>query len=227
MARRSNFYVIFCLLYSLVKGYNLKTFARAPLHSCKDIYSSRDLDGKLRECLTKEYSSFFSYTEDTLYSKDILFKDPLNTIRGFGNYKNNINMLAGRTFLGSKVFANSSLVLHNAEFLQDGRYQTRWTLSSTILFLPWRPRMEFTGVSRYSIREDGLIEQQEDFWDSINLLNGDYRAVGKDKAIADFLNQLSYRMEAEMVAPELPVILIIFAGVLAVPYMTDCVVLLT
>ena len=74
--------------------------------------------------------------------------------------------------------------------------QTRWTLKVTAKILPWKPTASFTGVSVYKLAMTNnkiQIVGQEDYWDSINLIDdasGRYRQVDKSIALDDFLGQL-------------------------------------
>ena len=159
----------------------------------------------LQKCLRKEYASFFSPMERQFYSSNVEFIDPLNSFIGIDKYQNNVDLLAGRTALGKILFSNAVINLHNIEQLGTNRLRTRWTLQVTVKFLPWQPRPKFSGISDYTISNDGVVVKQEDYWDSINLIDGEYKAVSKNEGITDFLNQLKKESNAEMSAPELPV----------------------
>ena len=80
----------------------------------------------------------------------------------------------------------------------------------TAKFLPWKPRAKFTGVSIYTVAgEPGSekVVKQEDFWDSVNLKSGKYKAMGFTDGLSDFLGQIFDNPDnggAEMAAPELP-----------------------
>lgn len=39
--------------------------------------------------------------------------------------------------------------------------------------LPWSPVPCFTGISDYTIDDKARVIKQEDYWDSINLIQGD------------------------------------------------------
>eukprot|EP01038_Epipyxis_sp_PR26KG_P014416 gene14416-19347_t len=158
----------------------------------------------LQKILTREYATFFNPLRKEYYSKNVQFLDPLNNLDGIDKYQSNIDMLGGRTTIGSILFKDASISLHNIEILSKNQLQTRWTLQVTFKFLPWQPRPKFTGISVYTINDEGIIIKQEDFWDSINLKQGMYSKVGFTDAINDFLDQLKQESGAEMVAPELP-----------------------
>jgi hypothetical protein len=79
---------------------------------------------------------------------------------------------------------------------------TRWTLSLTFQALPWKPTAVFTGVSVYQVKPNDNINeqvrqplvkilQQQDYWDSINLIEGgQYRKVDAIYGLQDLLRQL-------------------------------------
>lgn len=128
----------------------------------------------LEKCLKKEYASFFKPMEKSFYDDNVKFIDPLNTFSGIQNYINNVDMLAGRTTLGSILFDDASISLHNIIQLEKNKIQTRWTLQVTAKIVPGKPRAKFTGVSIYTLDTEGKILQQDDYWDSINLDRGRY-----------------------------------------------------
>jgi SOUL heme-binding protein/Uncharacterized conserved protein (DUF2358) len=166
----------------------------------------------LEKCLYREYSSFFSPMEKSFYSGNVKFIDPMTSFEGIEKYQNNVDMLAGRTGLGKIMFKDASIVLHNIEQLDKQKIQTRWTLQVTVKILPWQPRARFTGVSVYSIDNNGKVIQQDDYWDSVNLVGGKYVSKSTSEGIKDFLAQLRQEAGAEMAAPELPYELLRRAG---------------
>ena len=163
---------------------------------------------ELERALTREYASFFAPMERKFYEQDVTFVDPLTSFTGIDKYQANVDMLAGRSGLGKLLFKDASIVLHKISRgagLRENQLQTRWTLQFSVKFLPWQPRPRFTGVSVYTINpESGKVMRQDDFWDSINLQNGEYKAVGFLQGLNDFLSALDKQDGAEMAAPELP-----------------------
>jgi hypothetical protein len=164
----------------------------------------------IKRILRKEYASFFKPMERSIYSSSVQFKDPLTSFVGVDAYQNNVDMLGGRTFLGSLLFKESSISLHsiNSDSANSAgctKISTRWTLRTTIKFLPWTPTARFTGVSEYLL-EDGKIMSQTDYWDSINLIDGKYSDVPLMVGVQDFFGQLrdTSKGSAELAAPELP-----------------------
>ena len=173
------------------------------LYSTKSSATVQDLE----KILYKEYGSFFSPMFTQYYSNNVEFVDPLTSLVGVDKYQNNVDMLAGRTFLGKLLFKDASIVLHNVESIGKNQLQTRWTLQVTAKSFPWQPRARFTGISLYTLNDERIIVKQEDFWDSINLIDGKYKQVSLPEALGDFIGQLQKESGAEMSAPELPVLL--------------------
>jgi hypothetical protein len=159
---------------------------------------------ELERCLYKEYTSFFTTLDESFYLKDVGFLDPITKFTGIDKYKNNIDMIAGRTSLGKILFEDASIVLHNIEQTGKLEIQTRWTLQVTFKAFPWKPRPKFTGISVYTLTADGKVARQDDYWDSINLKGGKYSAVGIANGLKDLANQLKQEASAEMSAPEMP-----------------------
>merc|ERR1719203_1899229 len=100
---------------------------------------------KLKKILTKEYTSFFNPMYKEYYQKDVTFLDPLTKLSGVSSYENNVNMLSGRTLLGSILFEDASISLHSVtggEVIDDkiSDVVTRWTLRLTAKILPWKPK---------------------------------------------------------------------------------------
>lgn len=162
---------------------------------------------ELERALIREYASFFAPMERKFYEQDVTFVDPLTSFTGIDKYQANVDMLAGRSALGKLLFKDASIVLHKISTagLRENQFQTRWTLQFSVKFLPWQPRPRFTGVSVYTINPgSGKVMRQDDFWDSINLQGGEYKAVGFMQGLNDFLSALDKQDGAEMAAPELP-----------------------
>lgn len=136
------------------------------------------------------------------YSPTVTFDDPLNSFAGVDKYRNNVDMLAGRTPMGGLLFEDAGISLHSVtggEVRDDGSVcdiVTRWSLRVTAKVLPWKPTARFTGISVYTISPiDGkaIITGQADYWDSINLRDdgsGSYNKVDMGTAVSDFLEQL-------------------------------------
>ena len=185
--------------------YKIKERSLNKLALSSSTSSSSVVPPELEKVLKKEYGSFFSPMNKQYYAKNVEFIDPLNTLIGIDKYQQNVDMLAGRTTLGNLLFKDATISLHDIEILSRNKLQTRWTLQVTVKSLPWQPRPRFTGISVYTLNDNGIIIKQEDYWDSINLANGKYNKVSFGEALGDFLGQIQRESGAEMSAPELPV----------------------
>lgn len=180
----------------------------------------------LQKILSKEYASFFSPFDKSIYAPNVCFVDPLTSFVGVDKYQANVDMLGGRTALGKVLFKDSSISLHKINITGSNSLTTRWTLRTTIKALPWAPTARFTGISEYAIDNEGKIVNQLDYWDrystcphslyshsskhgynfSVNLKAGKYEAASFFDGLKDFLSQLKDESKgsAELAAPELP-----------------------
>jgi len=142
------------------------------------------------KCLEREYRSFFAPLEDAYYEAGVTFDDPLSSLAGLDAYRGNVDLLAGRTFLGGVLFDDAAIALHDVAENGAG-VRTRWTLRVEFKALPWRPVARFTGVSDYELGPDGRIRGQVDYWDSVDLRRGGaYERSPKAAALKDFVGQL-------------------------------------
>jgi hypothetical protein len=179
---------------------------------------------QLKRIIEREYITFFNPMECDYYRNDVTFIDPLTTLSGIDSYLNNVNMLSGRTMLGSILFRDARIILHiitggNVKYDDENdttsfkidNIMTRWTLKFTFQILPWQPSPSFTGISMYSLQAGGpkgvQVVQQNDYWDAINLqLGGSYAAVSNSIAIQHFISLLlpGNTFQAKSAGPELP-----------------------
>jgi Uncharacterized conserved protein (DUF2358) len=194
---------------------------------------------QLKKVLEREYLSFFNPMEREWYLDSVIFQDPLTSLTGIDSYEKNVNMLSGRTLMGNILFGNTprdaKILLHtitggtiheindiHGSYVMDD-IVTRWTLQFIFKALPWKPVARFSGISQYQIKimnHDSnnnyskkivQIVQQNDYWDSINLLPDgtgvSYQPVDKSIAIQHFISLLQPDMtfQAEMASSvELP-----------------------
>merc|ERR1719316_569825 len=135
----------------------------------------------LVEGLKREYESFFQPMETELYNPAVSFTDPLINFEGIEPYRNNVDMLAGKTLMGKLCFTDCGLTMHSVRDLPDGGLETRWTLQFRFKLLPWKPLAQFTGVSRYTLDGNKRVVAQQDYWDSINLQTGGSYALAPKK----------------------------------------------
>eukprot|EP00547_Thalassionema_nitzschioides_P002271 CAMPEP_0194218018 /NCGR_PEP_ID=MMETSP0156-20130528/22797_1 /TAXON_ID=33649 /ORGANISM="Thalassionema nitzschioides, Strain L26-B" /LENGTH=412 /DNA_ID=CAMNT_0038947237 /DNA_START=33 /DNA_END=1271 /DNA_ORIENTATION=+ len=181
----------------------------------------------LKQVLEREYVTFFDPMVKEYYLPQVKFTDPLNKLEGIDAYANNVDMLAGRTWMGKILFDNASIQLHSVtggEILDSGsnkqrstssisNIQTRWTLRFTFAALPWKPTARFSGISVYEVQPSGspqgvVITSQHDYWDNLNLQPGGtnkYEDASRLEGLQDLWNQLKPGgFQAQAAAPELP-----------------------
>lgn len=203
-------YVICILVIGQVLVQSYRLLRGQPMHRCSTTacFSSNQIAEPLQELkksLMREYSSFFNPMDRRFYSSDVEFVDPMTSFRGIDKYQNNVDMLAGRKGgIGKLLFRDASIILHNIRVMGSKELETRWTLQVSVR-VPGSPRAKFTGVSRYSLDDNGLIAKQVDFWDSVNLVNGNYQTKPITEGLKDFFGQLQGETGAVQSAPELPV----------------------
>jgi len=120
---------------------------------------------KLKRVLEQEYISFFNPMVDSWYSNDVTFNDPMTSLSGVDSYRNNVDMLAGRTLMGKLLFDGAGINLHSVTGGEvregnNGQFEiediiTRWTLKVTAKVLPWKPEAVFSGISVYKVEPGG------------------------------------------------------------------------
>jgi Uncharacterized conserved protein (DUF2358) len=95
-----------------------------------------------------------------VYSKNILFKDPVNQFKGKFNYRIIFWTLR---FHGRLFFTELFFDLHDVTQTEANVILANWTVRGT-LRLPWAAKMFFNGYSTYRL-QDGLIYEHIDSWD--------------------------------------------------------------
>ena len=120
---------------------------------------------KLKRVLEQEYITFFNPMVDSWYAQDVTFDDPMTSLSGVDSYRNNVDMLAGRTLLGKVLFDGAGINLHSVTGggIKEGsggeveieNIITRWTLKVTAKVLPWKPEAVFSGISVCNVRPGG------------------------------------------------------------------------
>jgi len=147
----------------------------------------------LKQCLAREYTSFFRPFEQDFYTQGVKFKDPLTQLEGKDMYRANVEMLSGESLIGKFLINDGFINLHSVEDVpgDEFRLRTRWTLGFKFVLLPWRPEAIFSGVSEYTIDADAKVVSQRDYWDTISLENGgSYRAEEEFAGLLDLTAQL-------------------------------------
>ncbi|KAJ9505733.1 hypothetical protein QJQ45_029267 [Haematococcus lacustris] len=117
---------------------------------------------QLKEALAQDLQVMFSggAINGSIYSKDIVFQDPVTYVVGLDMYK------AVISFLG---LFNVKLHLHDIHVATDYLITARWTMDMTVKVLPWRPQLSFTGTTQYTVDPDvGYVTQHVDTWDALS-----------------------------------------------------------
>jgi hypothetical protein len=112
----------------------------------------------LKADLPKLFETDISYD---IYTKDIFFKDPVNTFKGKLNYRIIFWTLR---FHGKLFFTELYFDLHDIEQTQKDIILANWTVRG-ILRVPWKAKIFFNGYSTYKLTPDGLIYEHLDTWD--------------------------------------------------------------
>ncbi len=96
-----------------------------------------------------------------IYTKDIYFKDPVNTFKWKFNYRIIFWTLR---FHAQLFFSEIYFDLHDVKQTEKDIILADWTVRG-VLRLPWKAKMFFNGYSTYKLNQDGLIYEHIDTWD--------------------------------------------------------------
>lgn len=96
-----------------------------------------------------------------IYSKDIYFRDPVNTFKGKLNYRIIFWTLR---FHSRLFFTEIYFDLHSVSQTDPDTILANWTVRGT-LRLPWNAKLFFNGYSTYKLNRDRLIYEHIDTWD--------------------------------------------------------------
>lgn len=96
-----------------------------------------------------------------IYTKNIYFRDPVNTFRGKLNYRIIFWTLR---FHGKLFFTKLYFDLHDVKQTATDIILANWTVRGT-LRVPWRASIFFNGYSTYKLTPDGSIYEHIDTWD--------------------------------------------------------------
>jgi len=95
-----------------------------------------------------------------VYDRDILFTDPLTSVRGIDVYA---------ALIGALRAFNTRLDLHTCEVVGEDTVVARWSMDLTAWMLPWAPTITITGTTTYLVDLDsGRVVQHVDTWDAIS-----------------------------------------------------------
>ncbi|MFQ4146110.1 DUF2358 domain-containing protein [Chlorogloeopsis sp. ULAP02] len=112
----------------------------------------------LKQDLPTLFEKDISYN---IYTKDIYFRDPVNTFKGKINYRIIFWTLR---FHARLFFTKIYFDLHDVCQSDEDIILAKWTVRG-VLRLPWKARIFFNGYSTYKLNKDGLIYEHIDTWD--------------------------------------------------------------
>lgn len=96
-----------------------------------------------------------------IYTRDIYFRDPVNTFKGKFNYRIIFWTLR---FHAQLFFTQIYFDVHEVNQLDEGTILAKWTVRG-VLRVPWKARLLFNGYSTYKFNADNLIYEHIDTWD--------------------------------------------------------------
>lgn len=96
-----------------------------------------------------------------IYTKDIYFRDPVNTFKGKFNYRIIFWTLR---FHAQLFFSQIYFDVHEVNQLDEDTILAKWTVRG-VLRVPWKARLFFNGYSTYKFNTDCLIYEHIDTWD--------------------------------------------------------------
>lgn len=96
-----------------------------------------------------------------IYSKNILFQDPVNKFKGKINYRIIFWTLR---FHARLFFTQIYFDLHDVKQIDEDTILAKWTVRG-VLRVPWRAKVFFNGYSNYKLNQDNLIYEHIDTWD--------------------------------------------------------------
>lgn len=126
----------------------------------ENIYQSR-VEGAIKTLQTELPSLFETDLSYDIYTKDIYFRDPVNTFKGKFNYRIIFWTLR---FHGKLFFTSLYFDLHDIKQTAPDTILANWTVRGT-LRVPWKGSILFNGYSTYKLTPEGLIYEHIDTWD--------------------------------------------------------------
>jgi hypothetical protein len=126
----------------------------------ENIYQSR-VEEAIETLQTELPSLFETDLSYDIYTKDIYFRDPVNTFKGKFNYRIIFWTLR---FHGKLFFTSLYFDLHDIKQTASDTILALWTVRGT-LRVPWKANILFNGYSTYKLTPEGLIYEHIDTWD--------------------------------------------------------------
>ena len=126
----------------------------------ENVYQSR-IESAIETLHTELPNLFETDISYDIYTKDIYFRDPVNTFKGKFGY--HIVFWTLR-FHGKLFFMSLYFDLHDIKQTASDTILANWTVRGT-LRVPWKARILFNGYSTYKLTPEGLIYEHIDTWD--------------------------------------------------------------
>ena len=126
----------------------------------ENVYQSQ-VESAIETLKTELPSLFETDLSYDIYTKDIYFRDPVNTFKGKFNYRIVFWTLR---FHGKLFFTSLYFDLHDIKQTASDTILANWTVRGT-LRVPWKARIFFNGYSTYKLTPAGLIYEHIDTWD--------------------------------------------------------------
>ncbi len=126
----------------------------------ENVYQSQ-VEGVLETLQTELPGLFETDLSYDIYTKDIYFRDPVNTFKGKFNYRIIFWTLR---FHGQLFFTSLYFDLHDITQTASDTILANWTVRGT-LRVPWKALIFFNGYSTYKLTSEGLIYEHIDIWD--------------------------------------------------------------
>ncbi len=112
----------------------------------------------LKEDLPTLFEKDISYD---IYTRDIYFKDPVNTFK----YKFNYRIIFWTLRFHARLFFTQIFFdVHEVCQSDEDTILAKWTVRG-VLRVPWKAGLLFNGYSTYKLNQDNLIYEHIDTWD--------------------------------------------------------------
>ncbi|MFN6535328.1 MAG: DUF2358 domain-containing protein [Nostoc sp. EkiNYC01] len=96
-----------------------------------------------------------------IYTRDIYFKDPVNTFK----YKFNYRIIFWTLRFHARLFFTQIYFdVHDIKQSAEDSILVNWTVRG-VLRVPWKAPLFFNGYSTYKLNKDNLIYEHIDTWD--------------------------------------------------------------
>lgn len=96
-----------------------------------------------------------------IYTRDIYFKDPVNTFQ----YKFNYRIIFWTLRFHARLFFTQIYFdVHDIKQSAEDTILVNWTVRG-VLRVPWKAPLLFNGYSTYKLNKDNLIYEHIDTWD--------------------------------------------------------------